>query len=118
MAAEDESWSGIRIQHSDGRFNQQSDKFAARFLLASDVIGWVEIDELVSEIGAALTPAQRPFCPRTGNRAHRMTTDPVTPINLADSKLSGTEFVEVDADQLLTDLEAEFVRILRRFRAK
>jgi hypothetical protein len=86
--------------------------------LASNVIGWIEIDEAACDIAATLETMPLPFRIITSNRSHRMTTDPVSPMELAGPELNGTEFVEADVRQLQTDLEAEFGRLLQRLRAK
>jgi hypothetical protein len=86
--------------------------------LASNVIGWIEIDEAACDIAATLGTVPLPFRTRTSNRSHRMTTDPVSPMELAGPEFGGTEFVEADVRQLQADLEAEFTRLLHRLRAK
>jgi hypothetical protein len=79
--------------------------------LTSEAIGLIEVDAGPLALGwGSLSRVTLPkqFCPRTSGGTNRMAFDAVCP----------TEFIAGDAQQLMSDLEAEFNRLRQRLRAK
>ncbi len=79
--------------------------------MASEVIGWIEMDEVVHT--AALLSAVQPFSFRPRSCSTQMTADSV-----CSAQTAITEFIAADFCQLQTELELEFARFLQRKQAK